>query len=339
VLALHQENGGKASALSHGMEHAHGDVYVYLDADTILAPDAISKLVAHFGNPKVGAVAGNVKVGNRINTLTKLQALEYIASQNLDRRAYAHINAVTVVPGAIGAWRREAVEAAGGYTSDTLAEDMDLTWRVRFAGWKIDNESDAVAYTEAPDTLKSFFKQRFRWTFGTLQCLFKHRRALGRNGLFGRAVLPALWIFQFGIQVIAPFVDLQLLYSVTVFAAAWATHSVMTRDWRPITDAAQTMTYIGFMYALFFLVEFAAAWIAFRMDKEKKSLLWWLFLQRLVYRQVLYFVVWKALWTAFKGVRTGWGKFERRGSVTLATPPGVRKNENVRSPDEPAGKL
>ncbi len=339
VLPLHQENGGKASALTYGMQHAHGDVYVYLDADTILATDAISKLVAHFGDPKVGAVAGNVKVGNRVNMLTKLQALEYIASQNLDRRAFAYINAVTVVPGAIGAWRREAVEAAGGYTSDTLAEDMDLTWRVRFSGWKIDNESDAVAYTEAPDTLRSFFKQRFRWTFGTLQCLFKHRSALGKNGLFGRAVLPALWVFQFGIQVIAPFVDLQLFYSVSVFFAAWATHSVMTKDWRPITDAAQTMSYIGFMYALFFLIEFAAAWIAFRMDKERKGLLWWLFVQRLVYRQVLYTVVWKSLWTAFRGVRTGWGKFERRGSVTLATPPGVRKSEEVRPPDEPAAKL
>jgi len=339
VEALHQENGGKASALNYGMEHAKGEIYVYLDADTILAPEAISKLVAHFGNPKVGAVAGNVKVGNRINTLTRLQALEYITSQNLDRRAYAHINSVTVVPGAIGAWRKSAVLSAGGYTSDTLAEDMDLTWRVRFAGWKIDNESDAVAYTEAPDSLSSFFKQRFRWTFGTLQCLYKHRSTIGKNGLFGRVVLPGLLVFQFGIQVIAPFVDLQLLYSVLVFAAAWATHSVLTQDWRPMADATQTMTYIGFMYALFFIVEFISAWIAFRMDKEKKGLLWWLFLQRLVYRQVLYAVVWKALWTAFQGVRTGWGKFERRGTVSLMSLPSTRGREDTAEVNEPAAKL
>jgi cellulose synthase/poly-beta-1,6-N-acetylglucosamine synthase-like glycosyltransferase/peptidoglycan/xylan/chitin deacetylase (PgdA/CDA1 family)/spore germination protein YaaH len=339
VLPLQQDNAGKAAALSLGMTRSHGEIFVYLDADTLLAADAIQKLVAHFGDPTVGAVAGNVKVGNRINTLTRLQALEYIASQNLDRKAYAYINAVTVVPGAIGAWRKEAVANAGGYTSDTLAEDMDLTWRVRFAGWKIDNESGAVAYTEAPDTLRSFFKQRFRWTFGTLQCLYKHRRAMGRNGLFGRAVLPALLIYQFGIQIIAPFVDLQLLYSVSVFSAAWATHSIMTQDWRPIADATQTMTYIGFMYGIFFLVEFISAWIAFRMDKEKKSLLWWLFLQRLVYRQVLYVVVWKSLWTAFQGVRTGWGKFERRGTVHLAAPLSTRGREEAKDFEEPAGKL
>ncbi len=338
VQCLTQENGGKAAALNKGMEFASGDVYVYLDADTILAADAISKMVSHFANPKVGAVAGNVKVGNRVNTLTRLQSVEYITSQNLDRRAYAYINGVTVVPGAIGAWRKEAVVSAGGYTSDTLAEDMDLTWRVRFAGWKIDNESDAVAYTEAPSSLSSFFKQRFRWTFGTLQCLFKHRGALGKNGLFGRAVLPTLWLYQFGLQVIAPFVDIQLIYSVSVFLAAWATHSVMTKDWRPITDAAQTMTYIGFMYALFFSIEFISAFLAFRMDREKKSQLWWLFLQRLVYRQVLYAVVWKAVWTALKGVRTGWGKFERTGTVTLASPPSTRGNEGQRDPGEPAGR-
>jgi peptidoglycan-N-acetylglucosamine deacetylase len=337
VTVLSQENGGKAAALNFGMDHCRGDVYVYLDADTILASDAIQKLVRHFADEKVGAVAGNVKVGNRINTLTRLQSVEYIASQNLDRRAYAYINTVTVVPGAIGAWRKTAVQSAGGYTSDTLAEDMDLTWRVRLAGWKIDNESEAIAYTEAPATLSSFFKQRFRWTFGTLQCLFKHRKSLGKSGLFGRLALPMLWVYQFGIQIIAPFVDLQLLYSLLVFGSAWASHSVLTRDWRPLSDATQTMAYIGFMYALFFMVEFVSAFIAFRMDHEKKSQLWWLFLQRLVYRQVLYAVVWKALWQALKGARTGWGKFERQGTVTLASPRNTRGREDAPAEREQVG--
>jgi poly-beta-1,6 N-acetyl-D-glucosamine synthase len=316
VTVMHQENGGKASALNYGMGGSKGEFHVYLDADTILSSDAIFKLVRHFSDPKVGAVAGNVKVGNRVNTLTRLQAVEYIAAQNLDRRAYSLINAMTVVPGAIGAWRRTAVESVGGYSSDTLAEDMDLTWRVRLAGWRFENEAEAIAYTEAPENLKSFFKQRFRWAFGTLQCLFKHRRALGRHGWFGRAVLPALWIFQVFMQIIAPFVDIQLVYSVVALAIAWAGNDVQTGDWRPLPDAAQTVAVIGFMYALFFGIELVSALIAFRLDREKKSLLWWLFLQRFFYRQVMYAVVWKALWTAVRGARTGWGKFERMGTVS-----------------------
>lgn len=320
IRLLRQENAGKANALRTGMQQAAGEIYVYLDADTILAQDAISKLAAHFRNPRVGAVAGNVKVGNRVNMLTRLQALEYISSQNLDRKAYSHVNAVTVVPGAIGAWRKQAVFEAGGYSSDTLAEDMDLTWRVRLSGWKIDNESEAVAYTEAPENVRSFFKQRFRWTFGTLQCLFKHHRALGRKGWFGSIVLPSLWLYQFGLQVIAPFVDIQLLYTGTVFISAYATKSVLTKDWRPLPDAAHTMATVGFLYALFFIVELVGAWIAFGMDKERKGLLWWLFLQRVIYRQVLYMVVWKAIWAAARGARTGWGKFERKGSVPGPTP-------------------
>lgn len=315
VTVLHQENGGKASALNTGMAIAKGEIQVYLDADTLLASDAILKMVRHFADPKVGAVAGNVKVGNRVNALTRLQAVEYIASQNLDRRAYAYVNAITVVPGAIGAWRKSAVDDAGGYTSDTLAEDMDLTWRIRRKGWKIDNESEAVAYTEAPANVKSFFKQRFRWAFGTLQCLFKHKDMVGHYGWFGRAVLPGLWVFQIFMQIIAPFVDLNLVLSVGMFLGAWASHSALTKDWRPLPDAAQTMSTIGFLYAVFFLIELAGAWIAFRLDKEKKSLLWWLFLQRFFYRQIMYAVVWKALWNAIRGARTGWGKFERMGTV------------------------
>lgn len=319
VSVIQQENAGKAEALTNGMSHARADVYVYLDADTLLAPTAISKLVTHFGNPKVGAVAGNVKVGNRINMLTSLQAVEYISSQNLDRRAYALMNAVTVVPGAIGAWRREAVESAGGYTSDTLAEDMDLTWRVRLSGWKIENESEAVALTEAPDHLRVFFRQRFRWAFGTLQCLWKHRRAVGRFGWFGCVVVPALWVYQVLMQAFAPLVDLQLLWSIGVFLSAFSTKSVFTRDWTPIADASQNLAVVGSMYALFFVVELVGALIAFQMDKERKSLLWYLFFQRFFYRQVMYAVIWKSLWTAVRGMRTGWGKIERKGTVGLQT--------------------
>src|SRR5205814_5073471 len=161
VRLIVQENAGKGSALNAGIAHARGDIIIALDADTIFDRDTIRKIVRHFADPIVGAVAGNVKVGNRINPLTYWQAIEYITSQNLDRRAYAVINSVTVVPGAVGAWRREAVLQGGGYTSDTMAEDMDLTWRIRRIGWRVETKTDAIGYTEAPDSFRALFKQRF----------------------------------------------------------------------------------------------------------------------------------------------------------------------------------
>ena len=161
VMILRQQNGGKAAALNNGLAHATGEIFVGFDADTQVDAAAIALMVRHFDNPKIAAVAGNCKVGNRLNLLTRWQALEYITSQNLDRRAYGLLNAITVVPGAIGAWRISAVRAVGGYVTDTLAEDMDLTWRLRRAGWKLENEANALAFTEAPDTLNTLFKQRF----------------------------------------------------------------------------------------------------------------------------------------------------------------------------------
>src|SRR5205085_6126809 len=127
---------------------------------------------------------------------------------------YAVINSVTVVPGAVGAWRREAVLQGGGYTTDTMAEDMDLTWRIRRIGWRVETMTDAFGYTEAPDSFVSLFKQRFRWAFGTLQCLWKHRRAVGRHGAFGWIALPSLWLYQILFPAISPFMDIAMLVSI-----------------------------------------------------------------------------------------------------------------------------
>ena len=151
-----------------------------------------------------------MKVGNRVNILTRWQSLEYITSQNLDRRAYAYLNAMTVVPGAVGAWRKSAVVAAGGYLRDTMAEDMELTYRLRRDGWRITADPETVGCTEAPATLRMFFRQRFRWTYGTLQCLWKHRGALFRYGWFGWVAIPAVWLFQVFFQALGPLVDLKL---------------------------------------------------------------------------------------------------------------------------------
>jgi cellulose synthase/poly-beta-1,6-N-acetylglucosamine synthase-like glycosyltransferase/spore germination protein YaaH len=316
VRVLRQENVGKALALNRGIAEATGDVIIALDADTVFTKDTIDLLVRHFADPRVGAVAGNVKVGNRINPLTYWQSIEYVTSQNLDRRAYAAINSVSVVPGAVGAWRREAILQAGGYTIDTMAEDMDLTWRIRRIGWRVDTESAAIGYTEVPDTFKALYKQRFRWAFGTLQSLWKHRRALGRYGWFGRVMLPSLWLFQIAFQAISPLVDLQILWAlgkVIVTLAAFG----LNRDWQPLPNAVASLYLVAFMYAFFFVVELIGALVAFKLDHEKPKVLLWLFWQRFLYRQLMYAVLLKSLKTAISGIRAGWGKLDRKGTVDL----------------------
>jgi cellulose synthase/poly-beta-1,6-N-acetylglucosamine synthase-like glycosyltransferase/spore germination protein YaaH/peptidoglycan/xylan/chitin deacetylase (PgdA/CDA1 family) len=321
VRLLRQENGGKAAALNRGISEAKGEIIIALDADTIFAKGTIDKLIRHFADPAVGAAAGNVKVGNRINPLTYWQSIEYVTSQNLDRRAYAVINSVTVVPGSVGAWRREAILQAGGYTTDTMAEDMDLTWRIRRLGWRIETESDAVGYTEAPDTYRTLFQQRFRWAFGTLQCLWKHRRALGRYGWFGRVMLPSLWLFQVAFQVLSPLIDLQILWTLGNVAITWWTRGWLTHDWQPLPQALTSLYVIGFMYAFFFVVELIGSVVAFKLDREDSRVLIWLFWQRFLYRQLMYAVLLKSLKTAITGIRAGWGKLERKGTVELVEEP------------------
>ncbi len=316
VTLFVQANGGKASALNRGMAAATNEIIIALDADTVFAKDTIEKLIRHFADPLVGAVAGNVKVGNRINPLTYWQSIEYVTSQNLDRRAYATINSVTVVPGAVGAWRREAILQAGGYTDDTMAEDMDLTWRIRRIGWRIETESYAIGYTEAPDSIRALFGQRFRWAFGTLQSLWKHRRAIGRYGWFGTVMLPSLWLFQVAFQVLSPLVDLQILWALGGVIRAGMRR--LNGDWQPLPNALSSLYLIAFMYAFFFVIELIGAFVAYKLDREDPKVLIWLFWQRFLYRQLMYAVILKSIKTAVSGIRTGWGKLERKGTVEMA---------------------
>ncbi|MBV9242107.1 MAG: glycosyltransferase, partial [Acidobacteria bacterium] len=206
VTVFSKENGGKAEALNYGWRVAKGDVIIALDADTLFQPQTIGALAHRFADKTIGAVAGNAKVGNRINVVTKWQALEYVTSQNFDRRAFASLNCITVVPGSVGAWRRSVLEEAGGFSSDTLAEDQDLTIQVRKLGCHIGYEENAVGLTEAPDSLRNLAKQRFRWSYGTLQCMWKHKTALlnPRYGTLGFIAMPNVWIFQVFFPLVSP---------------------------------------------------------------------------------------------------------------------------------------
>jgi len=334
VRLVRQANAGKAAALNRGLDEAHGEILVCFDADTQINPRGIALIVRHFADPEIGAVAGNVKVGNRVNILTRWQSLEYITTQNLDRRAYAYLNAMTVVPGAVGAWRKSAVIAAGGYLRDTMAEDMELTYRLRRDGWRITADQETVGYTEAPATLRMFFRQRFRWTYGTLQCVWKHRGALFRYGWFGWVAVPAVWLFQVVFQALGPVVDLKLLWSAGDFLFSWATMGRLVSDWQPLPGITRLLVVVGFLYALFFVVDLVAAAIAYRMDREDPRDLWWLFWQRFVYRQMMYAVLWKSVVMAVKGKRQGWMKLDRTGTVRVearpAPPPALAAGPGAR---------
>ncbi len=314
VRLVRQINFGKATALNAAIALARHDIVVGFDADTQVEPDAIGLLARHFARPDVAAVAGNVKVGNRVNMLTVWQSIEYITSQNLDRGAYALLNGVTVVPGAIGAWRKSAIHGVGGYVSDTLAEDMDLTFRLRRAGWRITSDADAVGWTEAPERFRAFLRQRFRWAFGSLQVLWKHRGALLRYGWFGRLVLPSQWLFGIVFQILGPLVDLRLLYAVVAVLIS----RVGSPEFDPLPQLARILAQTGFFYGLFFVVELGVSLAAFRLEREDMKQLWWLFWQRFVYRQTMYYVLWQALIGAMKGKAQGWGKLQRTGSVRFA---------------------
>jgi len=310
VRLFSKANSGKPAALNFGVTRTAAEIIVALDADTIFARDTISKLVRHFADPQIGAVAGNAKVGNRLNLLTRWQALEYITSQNLDRRAFNLLNCITVVPGAVGAWRRELVIASGGFTDETLAEDADLTMAIRKMGHSIVYEDEAMALTEAPDTVRGFVKQRYRWMYGTLQAAWKHKDALfrPRYGSLGFVALPNIFIFQVLFPLISPAMDLLMLVTLVMTG--------VDRWQHPDEFSADSLKHALFYYAIFMTMEFLSATLAFILeDKENRRLLVWLFLQRFFYRQLMYYVAIKSTFASLRGIAVGWNKLERKATV------------------------
>jgi cellulose synthase/poly-beta-1,6-N-acetylglucosamine synthase-like glycosyltransferase len=305
-------NGGKAEALNFGWRQSLGEIIIALDADTMFEPQTIPALAHRFANESIGAIAGNSKVGNRINIVTKWQALEYVTSQNFDRRAFASLNCITVVPGSVGAWRRSVLEQAGGFSSDTLAEDQDLTIQVRKLGWKIGYEEAAIGLTEAPDSLRNLAKQRFRWSYGTLQCMWKHKRALlnPRYGTLGFIAMPNVWIFQVFFPLISPIMDLMFVWTMISAILTSLEHQ------QEYAHTPTNMNQVIFYYALFLAVDWVGAFVAFMMERtEQKRLLGWLLIQRFGYRQVMYWVMVKSVYTAIRGAVVGWGKLERKATV------------------------
>jgi cellulose synthase/poly-beta-1,6-N-acetylglucosamine synthase-like glycosyltransferase/peptidoglycan/xylan/chitin deacetylase (PgdA/CDA1 family) len=297
VKVFDKPNGGKASALNYGIQHAAGEFVVCIDADTQLRTDAISKLMESFTNDDIGAVAGNVKVGNEVNMLTRWQSIEYITAQNFDRRAFDVLNCITVVPGAIGAFRKQAITDAGGFTSDTLAEDCDLTVRILRSGYDVTTNNAAISMTEAPEKLGQFLKQRFRWCFGVMQTFWKHRDACfnAKYKALGWVALPNILIFQIILPLFAPLADLLMLVSIIG------------------GNGKQIAEY----YLIFQLVDLAGAILAFSFERENIAKLWMLIPQRFTYRWLMYYILFKAFAKALKGELQSWGVLKRTGNVKV----------------------
>ena len=296
IRLIRQVNLGKAIALRTGLEAVSHEIVISLDADTQFTPDTIGELVRPFADPHVGAVSGRARVGNPKTLFARFQSLEYTCGFNLDRRAYHQLNCITVVPGAVGAFRLSAIQEAGGISTDTLAEDTDLTLSLHKCGYKICYTSRAVAWTEAPETIKAFAKQRFRWAFGTLQCLWKHRELLfnSQHKALGWFSLPSAWFFNILLVAIGSIIDGILLFSL-------------------IVSPANTILY--FYFFIFLFADLLLAAVACLIEKESFKQIWLVLPMRFVYRPVLSFVVAKAIIRASKGVLVGWGKLDRTASV------------------------
>jgi peptidoglycan-N-acetylglucosamine deacetylase len=293
-----QPNSGKAGALNHAIRESSNNILVALDADTIFRKGTIEKLVRHFSDEKVGAVSGNARVGNRKGWITRFQSIEYVCGFNLDRRALDLMNAITVVPGAVGAWRKDLIERVGGFTDDTLAEDTDITLAIRRLGFVTRYDEEALAYTEAPETTRDLAKQRFRWAFGTLQAAWKHRDATfnPNYGFLGWVALPSIWIFQVMLAALSPFAEIAMI--IALFAG----------NWRIVL-----LYYFGL-----FILELLTAILAYSLERVKPWDLGLLFVQRMYYRQLMYFVLAKSLMYALRGRLVGWGHLERKASVHQA---------------------
>jgi cellulose synthase/poly-beta-1,6-N-acetylglucosamine synthase-like glycosyltransferase/peptidoglycan/xylan/chitin deacetylase (PgdA/CDA1 family) len=315
VRLLTLENGGKARALNQGLALAKSQIVIALDADTQFEPDTIARLVRWFAkNDRLAAVAGNAKVGNRVNLVTKWQALEYITAQNLERRALARLGAMTVVPGAVGAWRKEAISELGGYPPETLAEDQDLTIAVQSAGWEVAYDQSALAWTEAPQTFRQLARQRFRWAFGTIQCVWKHKSVMARGRPRGLAFvgLPQTILFQLLFALVSPIIDLALILNIF-----WTVSSIHEHGY---TAVKGDLYQVALFWGIFAAIDMTAGLIAFALERrENWRLMGWLLPQRFGYRQVMYYVVIKAAVQALRGPRVGWSSIARSGQVAVRT--------------------
>ena len=317
LTVLTKPNGGKADALNFALAQTEEEIYIGIDADGVIAHDAITNLVPHFANPRIGAVAGNAKVGNRVNLWTRWQALEYITSQNFERRALDLFDVVMVVPGAIGAWRTAAVKAGGEYHTNTVAEDADLTMNLLEQGYEVIYEDQALAFTEAPVNMNGLMRQRFRWSFGILQAIFKHRGAIRKRRAMGFFALPNTLIFQILLPLFSPFIDLMFFAGVANY--------FYNKHFHPEAASAASFEKLLAFFLAFLIIDFVTSALAFSLERKHPAshgdawLLWHIWIQRFTYRQVFSIVLFKTLKRAIDGKPFAWDKLERTATMSRET--------------------
>ncbi|MFJ4928831.1 glycosyltransferase [Streptomyces sp. NPDC088736] len=313
VRVVRQLNAGKPAALNRGVANARHDIVVMMDGDTVFEPATVGELVQPFADPGVGAVAGNAKVGNRDSLIGAWQHIEYVMGFNLDRRMYDILRCMPTIPGAVGAFRRSALERVGGMSDDTLAEDTDITMALHRDGWRVVYAEKARAWTEAPESVQQLWSQRYRWSYGTMQAIWKHRRAVvekGPSGRFGRVGLPLVALFMVLAPLLAPLIDVFLLYGV-VFGPTQRT----------------LVAWLGVLG-----VQAVCAAYAFRLDRERMTHLVSLPLQQILYRQLMYMVLIQSWITALTGGRLRWQKLRRTGVVEA--PGAIPRQRNAQSENE-----
>ena len=317
LTVITKPNGGKADALNFALESTTEEIYVGIDADGVIAHDAITNLIPHFANPKIGAVAGNAKVGNRVNLWTRWQALEYITSQNFERRALDLFDVVMVVPGAIGGWRTAAVKAGGGYATDTVAEDADLTMNLLEQGYSVIYEDRTLAFTEAPVNANGLMRQRFRWSFGILQAIFKHRGAIAKHRAMGLFALPNILIFQILLPLVSPLIDLMFVAGII--------HYFIDKHFHPETTSTDNIYKLLMFFLTFLIIDFTASAVAFALERKHPAsrgdawLLFHIWIQRFSYRQVFSVVLIKTIKRAIDGKPFNWDKLERTAQMSKST--------------------
>jgi len=296
VKVLTKRNGGKASALNAGLSVAESPIVLCMDSDSRLESQTLKVAIAHFNDPSVGAVAGNVKVVNRRNLWTRLQALEYIEGLNMARRAQGFMNAVNIVPGPVGLFRRDVLIALGGFDLDTFAEDADLTLKLLTSGWKIRYEPAAIAWTEAPERLVDLIQQRYRWTRGILQTLGKHRKSF-----FTPLPDMPLWLslMQMGFEAtIWPAMNVYGHLFFAYVAVAFGMSEMLLAWWILLT-----------------LLDLVAALATVAMEEEQLSLVPYALIYRFFFILLIDVVKLCSTVEEALNLRMNWGKLERVGRI------------------------
>lgn len=296
VRVIRKKNGGKARALNTGIAAANGDFVLCMDGDSALHVATLRRAVRHLRDPRVGAVAGSVKVVNRTNLLSTLQALEYVEGLNMVRAAQGFFRLVNIIPGPIGLFRRKALASVGGYDHDTFAEDCDLTLKLLKEGWQVHYEPEAIAYTEAPEKLLDLLKQRYRWTRGILQAIRKHRTSLVSLD-HGPGITFTLWYMIFeGIAWPAMNVLAHVLF---VFVAArWGAAMPLVLWWAQLT-----------------VLDLAAALYCVAVEEERLRLVPYAIFYRAFFALTIDVSKLFATLEEVLRLRMDWGKLERIGRI------------------------